>query len=241
MKLIILFLISYSAMANFVSQSEIESKKVTEAFVSAEECFKVSGGLCYNITHCSNMEYCKLSPLMIPDKTKPIHSKTEIEACLDQTDCESKNGIKTCSEIGDQVLMAADYSEIYCSRIIRYELKDSGDKHVVIDEDLKAAFDLKVAQEKALEEAMSVAKKVMDCGREVMALLGVRNMAKVPKPTTAEISAVVERFASIKNLMESGSYDTSREQIVSVDITGTILTEDDRAATLAKLDSCVAK
>ena len=52
----------------------------------------------------------------VDNLNSPKFSKNEIETCSNQTDCETKNGIKTCIDIDEQVLMAQDYSEIYCSK-----------------------------------------------------------------------------------------------------------------------------
>lgn len=137
MKYLILFLlVCFSANANYVKKAKVQSKNITKVFVKNNKC----GADCIKLPKNFNLAFYVMVDVMIDDITKPVNSKSEIESCSDQTDCESKNEVKNCDDQDEIVIMAEDFAEIYCSKHLRYEQMASGEKEIVIDEDLKAAF-----------------------------------------------------------------------------------------------------
>ena len=93
----------------------------------------------------SQCETTSRQDTQVNDITKPKFTKSEIEVCSNQADCETKNGIKTCIDIDEQVLMAQDYSDIYCSKPNGFEQMTVS----MIREDAvkKAAYDALKASE----------------------------------------------------------------------------------------------
>ena len=80
------------------------------------------------------------------------------------------------------------------------------------------------------------AKLSLDCGQRVKAYLLVINSPK--NPTPGQVKTLKTRFAEIDASLSSGSLDTAREEMVEVNIDSTIMTETDRTALIAELDSC---
>lgn len=152
MKLIILFLLfSFSAFGNYAKISEVESKSISTVWVKKSKC----GSDCIKIPFGYNKNFHKVENEMVNNHDSPIQSKSEIESCVDQDDCESKNAIKVCADELETVYMDEFYSEIYCSKITGYDQKLSGRKIVVEDSGLKSAH---IAAKQAERDAKAAKK-----------------------------------------------------------------------------------
>ena len=82
-----------------------------------------------------------------------------------------------------------------------------------------------------------LADKMQNAGKEVIKEFHILNQGK--QVTLEQAQQNAEVFASIKLYLDSGS-SFSRDLISSVDLTGTSLTEDDRADLLNVWDSAIA-
>jgi len=150
-----------TANANYIKKSKVGSCGPTKIYSRKAFC----GDNCVRITKDYNCNYSKLETVMVEDLEKPTHSKTEVEACVDQVECEAKNAVKTCAEEGAEVLMSEAYDEIYCYKL-SYEQKDSGKKKIVDDATKKADY---MAQVQADEDAK---KSEMDKIKSIKSKLG---------------------------------------------------------------------
>lgn len=97
-----------------------------------------------------------------------------------------------------------------------------------------AAKATKDAEDAAIETAIAA----MDCGRKVVGLLLVRNQPK--NLTTAQVKQMNADYATIKDLLETGSLVSAKEEIEALVPDGTIVTTDDQTALAAKIDECLA-
>lgn len=137
MKRIILFLLfSFSAFGNYAKLSEVESSSISKVFTRMKSC----GNDCIKIPFGYDSNYHRAIDEMINDYNAPIQSKSEIEICADEVDCNAKNDVKVCLDNDERVIVALDYSEIYCSKITGYEQVLSGRKIVAEDVGLKTAY-----------------------------------------------------------------------------------------------------
>ena len=82
-----------------------------------------------------------------------------------------------------------------------------------------------------------LADKMQNAGKEVIKEFHILNQGK--QVTLEQAQQNAEVFASIKLYLDSGS-SFSRDLIASVDLTGTSLSEDDRADLLNVWDSAIA-
>lgn len=151
MKYLILFLICFSANANYVKLSEVESNSITKVFVKSKRC----GSGCIKLPKGYDKSFHILADIMKNDVTSPVYSKSETETCIDEDDCNTKNGSKVCTDEDETVKMAQDFSDIYCTKFLRYNQIASGSKKLVIDETKKATK----KAEKAAKKAAKAAKK----------------------------------------------------------------------------------
>ena len=136
MKLIILILLfSFSAFGNYAKLSEVETNTISKVWMKKSKC----GNDCIKIPLGYNSNYHVVIDQMVNDISSPINSKNDIEICTDKADCDAKNLIKICIDELEIVYMAADFTEIYCSKITGYNQIASGQKIVTEDAGMKAA------------------------------------------------------------------------------------------------------
>ena len=116
MKILILFFLFFSlnVFANYMSEVDMfDCNKIGRKIYGKLKTCQKEHVDCVAFSPC---ETTSRQDTQVDDITKPKFTKSEIEVCSDQADCETKNGIKTCIDIDEQVLMAQDFSEIYCSK-----------------------------------------------------------------------------------------------------------------------------
>lgn len=165
MKYLILFLISFSASANFVKVSELESGAITKVFSKMKKC----GNDCIRIPTGFNKSFHKKEEIQVPDYDSPIVSKSESESCsavaddpetteIDESksiedDCQAKLAAKVCSDSDERAIKVLDEGseEVYCTKTT-YPIVGSGKFHVVEDADLKAAYEIAKAADKAAKK-----------------------------------------------------------------------------------------
>ena len=233
MKFLILnIFLMFSAFGDYALLSEVESGNVTKSFTS-----KPTTGEYVSIPTGYNSSYHRTADQMKNGEPN-YEAASNIVSCTDSSDCGEKLAVHVCNaETKHYALINAENTSVYCTKVASYNQIPTGKKIVVIDESLKASYDASMLVKSSLEAGIQQAMKVMACGKRAMALMGVRNVPK--SPTAEQINLVVSTFLDIKNLLEAGSYDTSREKILAVDLTGTIMNESDRSAMIAELDSCM--
>lgn len=130
----------------------------------------------------------------------------------------------------------ADNSEVYCTKILGYEQKASGTKTVVENSSKKTNFEAAKSAKIAKEAAVVFALKAMNCGKRTIATLLVQNASK--GLTKRQIKQMNKAYRDIKELLETGSLDSAKEEIEAVVADGTLVTEADKTALIAELDSC---
>lgn len=131
MKFLILFLISFSAMANYIPKSKIGQSGSLTVWLKQSKCEIKEGESCIKIDRDYSPEYSQI----IPD----TQMKVETETCLDETDCQAKLEAKICDK--GVSIKNLDSLEVYCT-YLRPE-------HVDVDQVKKDAHDLKVAKKAA--------------------------------------------------------------------------------------------
>ena len=191
-------------------------------------------GVCVEIKKEFNCKYYEIAEEMVDDSTKPVHSKSESEVCADQLDCETKNESKICADVLESVFMAEDFSEIYCSKFIRFEQKLSGRKTTKENSTKKAAYDSTKASSDAMEAGIAQALKRIDHGKRIIALLLVRNAPKTLNK--GQIKQMNATYAEIKGLLDTGSLETAKDEITAITPDGTIVTEADKTALISEIN-----
>lgn len=222
MKLLILFLISFSAFANYIPQENIGvCPSVPTVFTSPNKCQEHYSKPCFKIPQDYN---CAIHSF-IPE----TWLKEQAQACLDSDDCQAKFESLVCESEGFSPIKNLDQLEVYCTKL--------RPANVAVDEAKKAAYDAQKAQEDAFKNAIAAAKKAMQCGQDVKALLVVRNAAK--NLNTTQIKQMVATYSEIDALLSSGSLVSAKEEILAINPDGVLVTADDKTALVAKIDKCL--
>ena len=232
MKTIVLFILSFSAMANYVPTSKVGTENLT-VYLQKSKCEKVSLETCLKIDENYSSYYSVIAPKMVDDLEQPVHSKSEIEACLDESDCNDKLALKVCTDVDEQKLISADFTEMYCSKFLRYKLKDSGEKIVVIDEAKKATYEAQQAVVKAQADALKEVEQDMSAGKEIYAKVRILNKSK----TKAQRKILRTSLSSIRDALLDGDICGARDDITGIAVDGTLVKAEDITAVLALIDA----
>jgi hypothetical protein len=159
-----------------------------------------------------------------------------VEACSGEADCELKLSEKNCVD-GRWALMDAEFTETWCNKITGYSQILSGRNIVIENATTKATYEAEQAAKAQMDGAISQAKAAMECGRTVKALLMVRNAPK--GLSKGQIKQMVNTYAEIDSLLESGSLATAKDEIAAITPDGTLVTEGDKTALMAEIDKCL--
>lgn len=223
MKMIFLFLIlfSFNSFAGYVAGSKINVCDRTD-YIDTVLCQESEGEACYKVPEDSGE--CGIF------KLKDIYGTTKFdeESCSGKTVCELLLTEKVCG-VGRWPLIDAEYTEVYCVEVVG--------KEMVIDVAVKTQKDAQKAQAKALEDAIQIAQNLRQCGERVVALMLVRNQPK--NLTTAQVKSLVATYSPIKELLESGSLVSAKEEINAVAADGLLVTNGDKAALTAEINKCL--
>lgn len=230
MKLLILILLSSSTFAgNYIPKSKVgdcTQKTVYTAPQGADDILVPVGYNCN--THIIVDE-------MIDDITKPVNSKSETQVCADQASCEALNSTKTCIDPLEKVIMAADFSEIYCSKFLHFAKKLSGRKIVVEDATKKAAFDAAEAIKKAQADALSTRLKDMAFGKDLYASIQLLNISR--GLTKAQRRQIRADFGTMREDLYDGNICDMRVDLVALVPDGVLIRAADKTSILAKIDA----
>lgn len=158
-------------------------------------------------------------------------SKLNETSCSDIADCDAKFITASCDPFYEKI-NNYDLLQVYCVKNI---IKIDG-KKLAESPSKKAAYEAAKASEASFQAAMNTARKSQACGKDAMAYLLVRNASK--GLSNAQKKALVNNFADIKGLLETGSLDAAKSEISSASADGVIVTEADKAAINAYIDGC---
>ena len=234
MNYLILFLISFNVMAGWSPSCESGKKGF---FRSAEKC-KVRTGEpnCYKNSKGLSCEYMELADELVNDKSKPIYSKTSIEACSGQEGCESKLALKTCFRDNEgSGFIDKDYTETYCSILTGYQQKLSGSKVVIENPSLKSSYLTAKAISEATKNAIDSEVFDMQKGRRIYAAIKVMNKAKgLSKAVRKQLR---KDLIEIRDDLFDGAVCDARADIAGLNTEGPVIKAADVAKALTFIDS----
>ena len=231
--LVLLFLfLSTPVLANYIKQSDVGVCGPVKVFLTARDC----GSNCIKINRDYHCKYSTMADHMVNDEARPNWAtRSMVETCADEDDCKLKAKKKECLD-GRWPIYNAEFTEVWCNKILSYEQKPSGSKIIVNDEAKKATHKAEVAAKKADQAAMAIASKALSCGKKVISRMLLQNKPK--SLSKAQVRNLVKTYADIKNLLETGSLESARDDILAVAVNEPIVTQADKDALVAELDSC---
>lgn len=219
MKFLILFLISFNLFA--VEQYADCSKN--SVLVNGPMAKQACGESCLPILEkpfdCS---YAKI--------VEAYNTKVNAQSCESEEDCQAKFVSLACEGL-EMPIKNLDLMEVYCTEYIV--------KHYAIDNALKSSIELANAAKAAQENALKSGMEAMDKGKEIIALMAVRNVQK--GLTSAQVTLFLETFKDVKSMLETGSLATAKEAINLISPDGSIVTSEDKAAIISAIDTFLGK
>jgi hypothetical protein len=234
-----LLIISNMAMAGSwlpISKYDGNTHKGIKIFLSQKKCQKHFSEKCVEMPFKYNPSYHKLKDELIDDFSNPEWgTRSMVEPCSGESDCREKATSKSCAG-NRKPYYNAEYSETCCNEILSYAKKPSGRKIVVEDEAKKTSYEAIEAAKKMDKMAMAIASKALDCGKKVISRMLLQNKPKNLKK--AQVRNLVKTYKDIKNLLDTGSLESAREDILAVAINEPIVTQADKDALVAELDKC---
>lgn len=235
--LLSLTVLSLSAQAeNWLNHSKIKSGSV-EAFSLKSDCERVSNEKCFDLGNYPSSVYSEVDE-SVDDYTKPNYSKSEVETCTANENCDTKFLEKVCTDSTESKIKNYDLLEVYCSKFIGYQKKLQ--KTIGVDSVKLSAFNSQkalalIASQK--EAGIQGALRRIECGKRVVALLVLRNSQK--GLTTSNIAQINTVYAPINGLIDTGSLATAKEQMLLISPDGTLITEDDKNDLVAEITKCL--
>lgn len=108
--------------------------------------------------------------------------------------------------------------------------------NLVQDQVKKTQYELEESQKINLKNAIAQAKKQMQCGKDVIALLSVRNASK--DLTNSQMEQMLSTYSLIKSLLDTGALETAKEKISLINPDGEIITQEDINSLTKAIDEC---
>lgn len=230
-----LLLISSDIYAeNWLNHSKILTAS-KEAFSLKAECERISQEKCFDLGDYPSSVYSEID-VEVDDTSKPVFSKNDVQSCQSSEECEAIHVSKVCSN-GESSIKNLELMQVYCSKFLSYDKKTI--KSIGLDQTKLAAYNFELqnkASIQAKESAIAYAQKLMACGQRVMAYMLVRNQPK--QLSTSQVDLLVQTYAPIKALLETGSLTTAAEKIQAVVADGVVVTEADKTALVNEINSC---
>ena len=157
MKYLILFLISFSTFAGYMSKVDIEDCEKSNRIFYLRKSSCV--GECYRIPKGYECEANSIVDEYIDDLDSPNYElKSSVVSCSDEADCIAKEAIQVCDSI-DGYFIVRTLDEVYCTKLISYDQKLSGNKIIAEDATKKADHELAKAAKKLERDSAKAQKK----------------------------------------------------------------------------------
>jgi hypothetical protein len=143
-----------------------------------------------------------------------------------------------CEKVSNEKCLEVPTPETFDCGVFEIEEEDGVEK-LIVNEQKKELKDAEEKKNALLEDSIRQAKKLRDCGGRVMDVLLVRNSTK--GLTTAQVKQIVATYAPVKALLETGSLNSAKEEILAVSADGLLITEEDKTALIAEINSCIGQ
>lgn len=213
-------------------------------YIDKQVCEQVEGQECFDIGHKASPDYKdprfhEVQTSMVDDTNKPIYKpKYNLSNCDSDDDCLSKydSTASGCTS-GDYVqheknTLVPGYS-VYCIGIASYEQMEV--KTVVENAALKASVEADDAQKAADYAALEAVAKDAKFGNKMIAFVSARIRTKTL--SLADTKLVLNDYAAVISLLRAGSIPHAKSEVTAMTPDGTRVTQADKDALLAEINS----
>ncbi len=233
MRYLLLFLISFSTFAGYMTRVDIEDcDKGNRVFhLKKNTCI----GECLEVSKNYQCETYKIANEMIDDlESKNYGPETDAESCVDEETCQEELLKLTCSD-GYEKFIALNYSQVYCTEFLGYNKKESGRKIVAVDPIKKSAYETLQAAKKAQSDAIGLVLKDMSFGKNIYA--AVRVMSKVKGLNKGQRKTLKSNLSEIRDSLLDGDICSARADIAGLTADGTLIKAENLTSVLAAIDA----
>ena len=172
MKFLILLLISFSAFANFIPKSKVGTDSNLTVYLKKNKCEKKENESCIKIDSTYNYEYAKIEKEKVEDLDSPIWSnRSMVEPCLNEVNCKEIALQKSCVD-ERKAYYNQEYSEVWCAKITGYQMKETENDIVAIDQEKKDLYDIRMTKKNAKEYKIKKGMLNKEKCEKALALIG---------------------------------------------------------------------
>lgn len=229
-------LVSLSTHAeNWLNATKILASSI-EAHSLRADCERISGEKCYELGNYPSSVYSR-GLIEVDDYSKPNYTKSQIEPCENQDECDLIHASKVCP-LDRTLIKNYEQLQVYCSKLVGYEKKSEAT--IVLDQEKKQAWEIEKSIQSAIAQSeayIQLALKKISCGERVIALLVVRNQPK--NLTPQQVAQMNSVYAPIKGLLETASLVTAKSYIEATVADGVLITEADKVALASETQKCI--
>lgn len=111
------------------------------------------------------------------------------------------------------------------------------DNTIIENEANKAAYLEVKLQKDLLENPVRQAMMNQDCGKKIVALMSVRNKSRNVSNQNKKL--LLQTYSSIISMLNAGSLDLVKEEMLLVEPDGSLITNEDKDALIAKINECL--
>lgn len=236
----ILFTVFFISLSSWAQTPAWNNLQDNVMYVEKGFCEKQSNTTCYDAGSCP-LAYCDLVDEVV--NGAPIYTVNNQQFCTlgiaegqTKTDCQLKLEALSCAQ-GFEAILREDLLEVRCTRLDGYEQVLTGRKVLQNNPTKFATYQAQQAAQAQMQAALAQARRLRECGNNVIDLLLVRNASK--GLTTAQVKQIVATYAPIQGLLQTGSLNSAKEEIQAVTADGTLVTNADKTALIAEIDKCL--
>lgn len=248
-KIILILVFCFPAFAqrgNWVAETQIKDEAAPN-YREKSVCQALSGAECFER---SGKDLRRWMKGQVDDLARPKYQKKDSQSCIDEATCQPLFAALDCTQYQSMAgpdgpdqykpfaVKLADLTEVYCAEPYAYEQMDDliPDSAGIIAADAEDATKAVLA---AQELNIKAVKTAMECGRDVLALMAIRNAPK--SLTRPQKKTLISTYSDAKNFLELGSLQEARDEVDEATPDGTIVTQADKDAILAKIDDCLGQ
>ena len=253
MKLLLILLLwpLFSYAENYVAVGQYPNGT---RYTKLADCERLESDTCLDMTD-KDGRYDVISDVQEDDRDKPIYSAKEaVQACSDEASCFALvqdvctgEGVDRSCQQYCQVqgqpdsyfhIVAADYSEVYCTSITGFEQKWV--KRFTQDAAAKAAADAADAAVASKDALMAARVKRIAAGEQIILEVMVSNDARALTPVQKAQVLQIQEVKDAMALLEVGNLEAGRSVLDGITPDGTLIRAEDKTAFLALIDAALA-
>lgn len=232
MKTFLLFFLALNAEASWVNWPDLTTVYSTNA-----NCLSANPqGDCLAIPEGAIGAVLEKVAEMTDDLNSPQwEAASQVTACVGQEACQTALEELICSSGEHQKFIDAEFTQVYCTKILGYDQVATGRFILQENADQKAAYLAVQAAIDAQESALKEVQRRRNAGQRVISLVILRNSVK--NLTDEQVVQLHSTYATIKAFLEDGSLDRAKAAVEATIPDGIVMTSADKDAIIEEINN----